>query len=83
MNEYQFKGTSWLEKAEGNLSYIYSTKDPDKKPWTGGFDPNADLTFGIGHSIKSKEEFEAIKKFIATHTKEEIKKEVERYLKTI
>jgi GH24 family phage-related lysozyme (muramidase) len=75
-----FKGESWLALAEGNIPYIYSTKDLDHNPWTGSFDSSADLTFGIGHSIKTADEFKKIKKFIAEHSVSEIAAEVQRYL---
>ncbi|EXG87037.1 phage-related lysozyme (muraminidase) [Clostridium sp. ASBs410] len=77
---YVFQGDEWLALAEGNLPFIYSTKDISHKPWTGAFDPSADLTFGIGHSIKTADEFNSIKKFIETHTDSEITDEVQKYL---
>ncbi len=77
---YVLQGEKWLALAEGNIPYIYSTKDINHKPWTGSFDSRADLTFGIGHSIKTTEEFENIKKFISSHTDSEIADEVQRYL---
>ncbi len=75
-----FSGTSWLEKAERKVPYIYSTKDPSYAKWTGGFNSNADLTFGIGHSIKSASEFSQISNFIATHSQADIEAEIQRYL---
>jgi len=62
-------GYDFMLKAELYVPYIHSTLQEDKsqygyKKWTGGFDSTMDLTFGIGHSIKSNEEFEKIKDYI-------------------
>jgi GH24 family phage-related lysozyme (muramidase) len=75
-----FTGTNWLALAEGNIPYIYSTKTPGSPPWTGGFSATADLTFGIGHSIKTASEFNQIANFINTHSTTDIANEVQRYL---
>jgi GH24 family phage-related lysozyme (muramidase) len=75
-----FSGASWLEKAERKVPYIYSTKDPSYAQWTGGFNSNADLTFGIGHCIKSASEFSQISNFVATHSQADIETEIQRYL---
>lgn len=77
-----FKGQNWLELAEGNFPYIYSTKDTSHSPWTKKFDATADLTFGIGHSIKNASEFQTIKTFIQNHTTSVIEAEVQRYLQS-
>ncbi len=75
-----FKGAQWLAKAEGNIPYIYSTKDPEHKKWNGGFDKSQDLTFGMGHSIKTEEEFNDIKNFVETHSDSEISAKIQQYI---
>lgn len=77
-----FNGQSWLELAEGNYPYIYSTKDKSHSPWTGNFNASADLTFGIGHSIKTASEFNTIKNFIANRSASVISTEVQKYLQS-
>lgn len=67
---WEFEGKSFMVAAEGEIPYIYSTLEFDtsaenKYPeWKGEFDKDMDLTFGIGHSIKTEEEFNLIKKQI-------------------
>ena len=74
-----FGGKEYIIQIEGNIPYIYSTQEFDASKevacpeWVGGFDASADLTFGIGHSIKTEEEFNDIKEFIADNRKDESK----------
>lgn len=82
VGEMAFTGQRWLELAEANIPYIYSTKDPTYSRWTGGFNANADLTFGIGHSIKDAAEFNTISNFTASHNAIEIAAEVQKYLQS-
>lgn len=74
-----FGGKEYVIQIEGNIPYIYSTEEFDASnevacpEWVGGFDVSADLTFGIGHSIKTEEEFNDIKKFVTNNREDETK----------
>ena len=63
----EFKGKSFLVAVEKEIPYIYSTLEYDPNAennypeWTGDFNSQMDLTFGIGHSIKTQEEFDYFK----------------------
>jgi|GEM_PF-6800288 len=80
--EMVFMGSAFLKKAEGSHPYIYSTKDATGKEWVGGFDCDADLTFGAGHSIKTEEEFTQLQRFIRNSTPKEIDDKVESMLQS-
>ncbi len=68
-----FMGKDFMIVAENNIPYIYSTKQYNPKAknpypeWTGVFDSSMDLTFGIGHSIKTEDEFKNISKTIQSY----------------
>lgn len=74
-----FGGKEYVIQIEGNIPYIYSTEEFDASKevacpeWVGGFDASADLTFGIGHSIKTEEDFNDIKEFIENNREDEPK----------
>lgn len=63
----KFEGRGFLVAVEREIPYIYSSLEFNPlaeiqcPEWRGDFDSEMDLTFGIGHSIKTKEEFDYIK----------------------
>jgi hypothetical protein len=59
--EREFKAFDFMEAAEASVLFIYSTLFFPPRPWTGGWNPDADLTFGMGHSIKTEADFNRIR----------------------
>ena len=75
-----FIGKDYIIAAENKIPYIYSTKQYKPRAeikypeWKGKFDNSMDLTFGIGHSIQTEEEFERISKIVQTYSESDLDK---------
>ena len=67
--------------AEGNYDYVYSTQDNStpRTKWTGNFNSQKDLTFGIGHKVKDATEYNKIFNEINGKSHTEIQNIVNKY----
>ena len=73
-----FMGKDYIIAAENRIPYIYSTKQyrPNAEiqypEWKGKFESSMDLTFGIGHSIQTEEEFERISEIVQMYSENDL-----------
>jgi GH24 family phage-related lysozyme (muramidase) len=81
LKEWTFNGKAFMIGAEGNYDYIYSTQDNStpRTKWTGKFNSNKDLTFGIGHKVEDAAEYNKILNEIKGKSHNEIQNIVNTY----